>query len=646
MIHGLDGPAQTRTQELTKRTTRQDKWIAAACLATSTIALSACSGYSDNRVAESRPNILVIVADDLGYSDLGAFGGEIATPNLDALAGQGRVLSNFHTSASCSPTRAMLLSGADHHLVGLGQMGEVTATLSALGSNPRLSPQVSDAVSPFGASNGNTVNFGSVPDGYSGYLSNKALSMPEMLRDAGYVTYMAGKWHLAYELKANSGAPFWQIRNDALPKAKGFQRSFVLVDGGAAHFAPTLGKLTPQDQVTYAQDDVTMPSTALPRDFFSTRYYTDKLIEYIGPRHSQRKPFFAYAAYTAPHWPLQAPQADIDAQAGKYDEGYEVIRARRIAKMKEIGLLPPDFAVNPGLKSVAEGGAGKKHWSELTASEKAKQARLMEVYAAMVTNLDANVGRLVQHLKDIGEYDNTLILFMSDNGPEGVHFLAGSDNVDNSLSNIGRPSSMVEYGERWAEVSATPFRLWKANTGAEGSTSVPAIVKMPGQHAQLPMITALTHVTDVLPTVLDLVGIKDPGASYQGRSIYPMSGTSLSKALTGGNAAIPVRTDDAVLADELFFNSYVIKSKWKLSRNADVADSTNPKFPGSPYIPMAKLPWKLFDLSKDRGETQDVAAANPLVVADLLKDWKKYAARNNVLMLNNTFTLPRDPGAP
>lgn len=218
--------------------------------------------------------------------------------------------------------------------------------------------------------------------------------MPELLRDAGYHTYMVGKWHLAYQVAAPDEtvrAPF-RIKPEAIPSARGFERTFSLLNGGAAHFAPP-SPPTPADIATYDVDGVLKPAAAaLPKDFYSSRSYTDKLNEFIDAQRGDGKPFFAYAAYTAPHWPLQAPDTDIAAQKGNYDEGYEVIRQRRIARMKSKGLLAADFRPNPGVVSSAEGGSGPRRWSELTPEERAREARLMEVYAAMVSNLDATSG--------------------------------------------------------------------------------------------------------------------------------------------------------------------------------------------------------------------------------------------------------------
>jgi arylsulfatase len=349
-----------------------------------------------------QPNILLIVADDMGYSDIGAFGSEIPTPNIDALVREGRVLTRFYTAPACSPTRGMLMSGADSHRVGFGAMeNNVTAFIGARNA-------------PFGVD----FSYDTVPDGYAGHLTNKALSMPQMFRDAGYHTYMAGKWHLAYEFTSTPTGGASRFRPADFPNKKGFERSFAMLDGAGAHFAPIPGSPTRYDNTTYTDDDVAFPAASLPADFYSTKTYTDKLISYIESNRADGKPFFAYAAYTSPHWPLQAPDEDIAAQKGRYDEGYDIIRYRRVEKLKQLGVLPQGFIDNPGLASVAQGGTGKKQWSELTPAERALQARAMEVYAAMVSNLDGHIGRLVQYLRDTGQYENTLIFFMSDNGSD------------------------------------------------------------------------------------------------------------------------------------------------------------------------------------------------------------------------------------
>ena len=369
--------------------------LVAVSLLTTSVAIQAETVSS----SLSRPNILLIMADDLGYSDLSAFGSEINTPNIDALAAHGRILTNFHTAAVCSPTRASLMTGVDHHLAGIGNMGEVVG-LNIVQNKP--------INAPWGASN--SYDFDNIPEGYHGHISEKTATMPELLSDAGYHTYMVGKWHLAYDVKApdKDHKRWYRVNKSALPYARGFEKSYTLVDGGGSHFAPPAVP-TPLDLTMYAENDRLFPATQLPKDFYSTEFYTNKLIDYIDSSRGDGKPFFAYAAYTAPHWPLQAPQVDIDVQKGRYDEGYDAIREKRISRMKALGLIKD-------VNQVAAESIRPKRWKELTEEEKLKEAKNMEIYAAMVSNLDRHIGKLVAHLKDINEYDNTLIVFMSDDG--------------------------------------------------------------------------------------------------------------------------------------------------------------------------------------------------------------------------------------
>lgn len=553
----------------------------------------------------SRPNILLILADDLGYSDIGAFGGEINTPNLDALAASGRLVTNYRTGATCSPTRAMLMSGTDHHQAGLGSMAE------------SLGGMIANNVAPFGAKN--RYGFNNLPEGYEGYLNDRVLSLPQLMRDAGYHTYMAGKWHLASQVaeRGPDGRP--PFRPASFPNAKGFERSFVLLTGGASHFAPVQGKRIPADNAgIYLEDD---KPAMLPAEFYSSNFYTDKLISYIDASKADGKPFFAYAAFTAPHNPLHAPDADIARYRGKYDEGYEAVRARRLARQKALGVVAADFQSNPGL----DAQTGRPRWADLTPAQRASEARKMEVYAAMIENMDRNIGRLIQHLKQIGAYENTLIVFTSDNGSEGSNMhMKLNDNVDNSLANIGRPLSMATYGERWAEVSATPFRLWKGYS-TEGGVSAPMIVRLPGQSSAKAASRDIAHVSDLLPTFLDAAGIAVPGTSYKGATVKPVTGVSLLPQL-GGRATTAARGPDAVLADELFGGRYVIRGQWKLV---------------SVPAPFSDNRWALYDLSKDRGETRDVIASHPEIAAQLIKDYDDYARRVGVVLA--PIAAPRAP---
>jgi arylsulfatase len=497
------------------------------------------------------------------------------------------------------------MSGTDHHLAGMGNMAEVVG-MNISGNQPMHAP--------WGAANG--IDFDNIPPGYRGHLSPNALAMPELLRSAGYRTSMVGKWHLAYDVKApdEQVRSWYRIKHDALPHMRGFDRSFALINGGASHYAPPPTP-TPMDMVTYVDDGVLLPASKLPADFYSTKDFTDRLIGYIDSGRSSGKPFFAYAAYTAPHWPLQAPDADIAAQKGRYEQGYDVARARRVERMRELGLIPP------GMQPFS--GTASKRWSELSADDRAREARLMEVYAAMVSNLDAHVGRLVKYLKESGQYDNTLILFMSDNGAEGAPPFAPAlpgTRVDNSLENIGRPGSMVAYGPRWAEVSAAPFRLFKGFEGAEGGTSAPLIIKLPRQARALPQSATWMHVSDVLPTVLDAAGVAKPGAQYQGRMVQPIDGVSMWSDLR--ESGITMQTTARVHASELLGTGYVVQGRWKLSQTPSLSPTP---------VRRTDVPWRLFNLHTDRGETKDVAAQHPEIVLTLKAEWEKYVSRAGVL---------------
>lgn len=517
-----------------------------------------------------RPNILLIVADDLGYSDIGAFGGEIRTPHLDRLALSGRLLTDHHAAATCSPTRASLISGTDHHLVGLGSMAELLAP------EQRGQP------------------------GYEGYLNDRSLSIAELLRDSGYHTYTAGKWHLG-------------LTQDKSPQAWGFEDSFVLAQGASSHFAPDPSRLTSADvNATFRENGV---QTTVPDSFFSTDFYTDKLLSYLAADEGDGKPFFAFAAYTAPHWPLQAPASFLDRYKGRYDVGYEKIRKHRIAKQKLLGVIPLDFKPAAPLPSTPDNPS----WSDLTAEQKKTEARRMEIYAAMVENLDHNIGRLIDYLERTNQLDDTFIFFQSDNGAEGGSGFPDTEATDNSYDNLGRRYSNVAYGKRWAEVSAAPFRLWKAYA-TEGGVTVPAIAHLPKQRLPRAAFSGLTHISDLAPTFLALAGAPDPGSSYKGREVFPITGRSILPRLEG--RALRVHPRGAVLADELFGRRYVRRDQWKLL-----------------WIepPYGSGDWALYDLSSDRAESRDVTALHPNVASELRAEWDDYVERVGLI-------LPNKPG--
>ena len=518
--------------------------------------------------AAERPNILLIVADDLGYSDLGAFGGEIATPSLDHLAASGLQLTSLYAAPTCSPTRSMLMSGTDNHLAGLGTMAE--------GMQP----------------------FQRGKPGYEGYLNQQAHSIAGLLRDGGYRTAMVGKWHLG--LAPEQG-----------PDRRGFEQSFTLLEGGGVHFKPAPGSTAKIEQLSYRENG---KPVELPDDFYSTDFYTDKLLAYLKAGQGSGKPFFAYAAYTSPHWPLQAPQAYLDKYRGRYDGGYDAVRQARIERMKEKGLLPADFQSAAPLPVTPQ----LPGWDQLDPQRKRIEARKMEIYAAMVDNLDHNIGRLLGYLRTSGQLDNTLIVFMSDNGPAGERheqYYPAAPNTDNRLENLGRRGSQIDYGLRWAEVSAAPLRLFKGST-AEGGISVPAIVQLPASLRRQGLERGVARVDDLAPTFLALAGLPDPGDQYQGQPKHPITGRSMLPMLEGKGRAEPV------MAGELFGSRYYREGNLKLLGLVPWS------MPGQPQPP---LRWQLFDLSHDRGEQHDLSASQPETTQRLQQAWQDYARRVGVV---------------
>ncbi|WP_043311169.1 arylsulfatase [Pseudomonas sp. ML96] len=533
-----------------------------------------------------RPNFLVIVADDLGFSDLGAFGGEIATPNLDALALNGLRLTDFHVAPTCSPTRSMLLTGTDHHIAGIGAMAEAIA--------PEQIGQ----------------------PGYEGYLNERVVALPELLREAGYQTLMAGKWHLG-------------LRPELAPHARGFERSFSLLPGAANHygFEPPYDENTPgvlkSTPALYIEDDQFVDQ--LPEGFYSSDAFGDKLIQYLKER-DQSRPFFAYLPFSAPHWPLQAPQEVVAKYQGRYDAGPEALRQERLQRLKQLGLVAEDVQAHPVIALTQE-------WDKLTPEKRAISARTMEVYAAMVERMDWNIGRVVDYLRQQGQLDNTFVLFISDNGAEGALLEAfpkfGPNlqsfldaHYDNSLDNIGNANSYVWYGPRWAQAATAPSKLFKAFT-TQGGIRVPALIRYPEFARQGGQISgAFSTVMDVTPTILDLAGVRHPGTRWNGRDVAALRGKSWLGYLSGETSE--VHDDDTVTGWELFGMRGVRKGQWK-----------------AVYIPRPLGPasWQLYDLSKDPGETTDLAQSEPSKLAALIEHWDDYAEETGVVLAASPFQL-------
>jgi arylsulfatase A-like enzyme len=536
------------------------------------LALAGCGSEPESRgesvsAERTRPNILLIVADDLGYSDIGSFGGEIATPALDLLAEEGLQLTNFHVLPTCSPSRSVLLSGMDNHRAGLGTMGEM--------KTPEMEGHA----------------------GYAGYLNFEVAALPEVLKSGGYHTYMAGKWHLGHS-------------EETIPHARGFEETFILVPGGGSHWSDRK-PVSPPETMVYRRNGKVVE--ALPEDFYSTRYYTDVMLQFIEQNHEDGNPFFAYLSYTAPHDPLHAPREYIDKYKGKYNEGWDVLRAVRLQRLKDLGIIGKDVEPFPRLASV-------KAWDDMSDDERQNAARDMEVYAAMVDYLDEQIKRVFDYLKEIGEYDNTMIIFISDNGANGAlptAYPGQTDeylrSFDNRLENRGLPNSFVETGPGWAQASMSPSRMFKAFT-AEGGIKAPFLVKPPGRLAQAgTMNHSFFHVRDIMPTVLDLAGINH-SEEFNGRKVLPMQGRSVLE-LFEGKVESPYE-EASQIGYELFGLKAFFVGDWK------ILWMPPPFGPGE---------WELFNLKQDPGEIADLSTQHPERRREMIALWERYKADNGVL---------------
>jgi arylsulfatase len=523
----------------------------------------------------SKPNIILILADDLGYGDIGAFGGEIDTPNLDALADNGIRLTNFHTQASCSPARSMILSGVDNHLNGMGTMAE-----DLLPHHEGL-------------------------PGYVGYLNHRVKTIATVLKQSGYHTYLSGKWHLGYE---SAQRPF----------ARGFEKTFALLNGTAAHFDST-GANALQPKGTYTRNG---EITERPQGY-SSDLFTDELIKQIDGEREDGKPFFAYLSFTAPHWPLQAPAPLIEKYRDTYQSGWDRLRRTRFERMQSKKLIGPDVIYPQRLQEVPA-------WNSLSASEQQVEARKMAVYAAMVDNLDANIGRLVTYLKKYSLYDNSVIVFFSDNGTDpydrserAIYKDWIAANFDNRLENIGHQNSYTFYGPGWAQAGGVHLRHHKFLPG-EGGTRTPTIVRLPSTTGGQ-VKREFASILDLVPTFLSMAKVTLPDDSYaqhhapQGRSLLPW--------LQGKHTR--VYGEDESVSFELFGHGAVYRGPWKAVKvRAPWGDSR----------------WSLYHLENDPTESQPLNQTHPDVLKQLISDHRAYRKRNQVITEpDNATAYPNKP---
>ena len=519
---------------------------------------------------ESRPpNFLVIVADDLGWSDIGVLGGEIRTPSIDRLAEDGTLVTSFYVAPTCAPTRAMLMTGVDHHEAGLGVQSGLRAP-NQVGIN------------------------------YEGQLHDGVVTVAEALAARGYQTFISGKWHLANE--------------DAQgPHNRGFQRSFVLLTGGASHFADQR-PIAPVEIPEYVRDGE--PVEELPADFFSSTAYADTLLEYLGQREADA-PFFAYLSFTAPHDPLHVPDEWLDRYSGAYADGPVATRQARARRQAALGLIPEGARLwnYPRFPGWFPNHAAP--WAERPEEQRVKDARRMEIYAAMVEQMDVQIGRVVDRLAAEGVLDDTYVLFFSDNGASspgplvypGVTPEWFAEHWSNAHETRGQPGNFTVLGREWASAAVTPWKLFK-NSVSEGGIRSPLIVRGPSVEAGA-FRDAIAHVTDVAPTLYALAGV-DPATDplFEGRTLP--HGVSLMPVLTGAEAS--VRDSVGV---HLFGNRGYRRGQWKIS-------NTQP--------PLSTGQWELFDLEADPGEVNDLAEARPELLRELLAEYDGYLERHAVIL--------------
>ncbi len=550
-------------------------------LLSSLIMLSSCTGSRKNNKTtvskDDRPNIVLILADDLGYSDLGCYGGEIQTPNLDYLAANGVRFSRFYNTSRCCPSRASLLTGLYNQQAGIGEM-----------TTARTEP------------------------GYRGYITENTVTLAEVLKDAGYHTGMSGKWHISNTIEQSSPAAQLKWLNhqashpyfsplEQYPVNRGFEKYYGNIFGVVDYFDP------------FSLVNGTTAVDNVPKDYYHTDAINDTAVSYIRTFSKEDKPFFLYVAHTAPHWPLQALPEDIKKYEQTYKGGWDVIRESRYKKMVQLGLINPTTTpLSPRINN-------QLTWDKNP--DKEWDARAMAVHAAMVDRMDQGIGRLIQALRETGKLDNTIIVFLSDNGasPENcMRYGPGFDRPGQTRDGReisypvkkdvlpGPQTTFASIGERWANVVNTPYQYAKAQS-YEGGVRTPMIAYWPkGIKAKGGFTAQLGHVMDFMPTFLDVAKASYP-QTYKGHNITPYAGISLLPALEGKK-----QQEHDALYNEHFNARYVREGDWKLVSLS--GDST----------------WHLYRINQDETELNDLAAQNPEVVSRMAAQWRQWANTHNV----------------
>jgi len=513
---------------------------------------------------DTRPNILVVLFDDVGFTGFGAYGADANTPNIDALAQSGTLFSRYYSSPFCGPSRAMLMTGLDNHQTGMGTLVEtVTPEQRAL-------------------------------PGYSMVWAEDQKTIANYLSEAGYQTYVTGKWGIG-------------AKGKNLPDRFGFDRSYVMDSTGGSNYDHT-HYLPGYPEVSWYEDG---EPTRLPEDFYSSRNLVDQMIRYIDEGAADR-PFFGFLSLQAVHIPVQAPKEFIDRYDGVFDAGWDVMREVRLQRTIELGLVPETTTLAPVHED-------HRAWDDLSPEEQAVAARQMQVNAGMTEAADFHLGRLLAHLDATGQLDNTIVVVTSDNGPEAgvtslenpvlnmmLHGVRAVEGFDMSPENMGLPGSLTAIGPEWASVSAAPFNLYKFYS-SEGGLRVPLVISGPGVEAA-GVQSAPVHVADLMPTLLDAVDVDYDADALYGKSILPL--------LAGETAQ--TRSETESFGFEVSGNAALYRGQWKLVRTA---------------LPRGDFTWRLFDLSTDPGETTDVSSAHPDVFEEMRAEYAAYEAETGVLDL-------------
>ncbi len=514
-----------------------------------------------------RPNIVFILADDVGFTDIEPYGSEIRTPTLSALAEEGLRFSNYHTAANCAPSRAMLLTGVNNHLAGVPNIPEM------------LSPRQRQA------------------ENYQGVLSKRVVTLASLLENAGYHTYLAGKWHLG-------SAP------DQLPSARGFERTFALMDSGADNWEQR-PYLAIYDEANWFADG---ERTTLPEDFYSSAFLVDKTLEFIEGGLEDGKPFFAYVPFQAVHMPVQAPRAFTERYLGTYDGGWDALREARRARAEGKGVVPPGVSM-VRMESTAD-------WDSLEPERQRYEAKRMAVYAGMLEAMDFHLGRLVTYLKDRGLYENTIFVFTSDNGPEvrgavdpqgfAITQLALGPGYENSYERLGERGSYNSISPSFASAAASPFAYYKFHVG-EGGMRVPLIItNVPGQNRG-EVSDAFSWATDIAPTLLAAAGVSPPEGRFGGRPVLPMSGKNLLPVLRG-EASAAYGPEESV-GYELTGHGVLFQGPYKAMRHAP---------------PVGDGSWALYNIAKDPGEAKDLSAEEPERLARMVAAYEAFAESHGI----------------